>query len=145
MNWDDITDLMGCDDPDEVEAAFERGEQLVGVALLGLSLSVPDADRVGPLVVRALQSDRREVRLQGLTALGHIARLTGRVDQLLLNALRALMRNPDSEIKEHAGMVADDIWIFVPHSQLPWWMRARSVVHALGWWFVKRWWDITEK
>jgi hypothetical protein len=145
LDWENSADLMGCDDPREVEAAFERGEPLVGVAVLGLSLSVPDADGVGPLVMRAMRSSSREIRLQGLTALSHMVRLTGEIDRPALELLRSMTRDPDQEIKEHAGTVAGDVWIFVPHSGLPAWLRARATIRTLHWWLLQCWWTITRQ
>ncbi len=143
MDWENGSDLSGCDDPAEVEDAFERGERFVGIALIGVSLSVPDAGRVGPLVLRALHSGSKETRLQGLTALSHMVRLTGEVDRPTLEVLRALLRSPDQEIKEHADSVAADVWIFTPHSRLPIWLRARATIRALRWWLEQCWWTIT--
>ncbi|MEU8265620.1 hypothetical protein AB0B89_00520 [Sphaerisporangium sp. NPDC049002] len=112
---------------------------------MGLALCVPDAGVVEPLVVRALRSDRVRVRLEGLTALSHMVRITGEVDQSTLKLLRSLMRSPDPEVKEHAGRVARDVWIFVPHFRLPAWLWVRATVRALRWWLVNRWWGITGK
>ncbi|GAA3841105.1 hypothetical protein GCM10022226_74450 [Sphaerisporangium flaviroseum] len=145
MDWENGSDLIGCDDPGQVEAAFQRGERLVGIAVMGLALCVPDAGVVEPLVVRALWSDSVRVRLEGLTALSHIVRITGEVDWSTLKRLRSLMRSPDPEVREHAGRVAGDVWIYVPHFRLPAWLWVRATARAVRWWLVNRWWGITGK
>ncbi|MFC4589853.1 hypothetical protein [Sphaerisporangium corydalis] len=143
LDWENGSDLIRCDDPREVEAAFERGERFVGIAVMGLALSVADAGVVEPLVVRAMRSARVEVRLQGLTALSHMARITGEVDRTTLALLRTLMRSPDAQVEEHARHVVGDIWIFVPHSRLPAWLHVRARIRALRFWLERCWWGIT--
>ncbi|MET8160961.1 hypothetical protein ABZT47_31770 [Sphaerisporangium sp. NPDC005289] len=145
MDWENSADLMGCDDPAEVEAAFERGEPLVGVAVMGLSLCVPDAHGVEPLVVRAMRSGSREVRLQGLTALSHKVRLTGEVGREALEVLHTLLHSPDTDVREHARRVAGDVWIFVPHMRLPAWLWVRATVRRVRWGLEYCWWTITGK
>jgi hypothetical protein len=75
MNWQKSSALLGTDRPEEVDAAFARGEPLVGVAVIGLALTHPDPGAVLPRVARAMESADKEVRRQGIVALAHVARL----------------------------------------------------------------------
>ncbi|GII76854.1 hypothetical protein Sru01_18360 [Sphaerisporangium rufum] len=145
LDWEEGSDLIGCDDPAEVEAAFERGERFVGIAVMGLALCVPDAGVVEPFVVRALRSDRVRVRLEGLTALSHMVRINGEVDRATLDLLRGLLKSSNPEVKEHADTVAGDVWIFVPHRRLPAWLWVRATIRRVRWWLVLCWWTITRK
>ncbi|MFI0150313.1 hypothetical protein [Streptomyces lydicus] len=52
MNWRDSSALLGTDRPEEVDAAFERGEELVGVAVIGLALTHPHATAILPDLLR---------------------------------------------------------------------------------------------
>jgi hypothetical protein len=119
VNWSDYTALMGIGRPEEVDAAFDRGEDMVGVAVIGLAMSHPDPAVSSPRVARALDHNRIEVRRQGATALAHVARIHGVVSRECLEVLR---RHPD-EVAE------DDLWTFVEHRRLPvwlWWRRLRA-------------------
>jgi hypothetical protein len=119
MNWRDFSALMGTDRPEDVDAAFDRGEDMVGVSVIGLSLSHPDPQVTLRRVARALDHNRIEVRRQGATALAHVARLHGVVSRECLEVLR---RHPN-EVAE------DDLWTFIPHHKLPawlWWRRIRT-------------------
>ncbi|MFI7698796.1 hypothetical protein [Nonomuraea sp. NPDC049480] len=140
MDWRTGEGLIGCDEPDEVDMAFDRGEPYVGVAVIGLALNVLDVDVVAPRAIRALSSDARETRGQGLTALSHMARLNGKVDAVSVEMLRALLKDP--EYREIAANYATDIWIYVPHRDVPMWLRWWSykfvIRHRLAIW----WWSI---
>ncbi|MFE2539639.1 hypothetical protein [Actinacidiphila glaucinigra] len=114
MNWADSSALMGTDRPEEVDAAFERGEPLVGVAVIGLALTHPDADAILPRVARALEAPHEELRHQGVVALAHVARLHATVDDRCLELLRGLPPGTEAH---------DDILTFVPLRRLPWWLR----------------------
>ncbi|AOP48769.1 hypothetical protein [Streptomyces lydicus] len=123
MNWQDSSALLGTDRPEEVDAAFERGEELVGVAVIGLALTHPDATAVLPRVARALDralasSDPR-LRHQGVVALAHTARLHRTVDRRCLDLLRRCPRGGEAD---------DDLWAYVPRRRLPWWLWR----HRLG-------------
>jgi hypothetical protein len=74
MDWLDGTGLLGADDPDEVDKAFDRAEPHVGVAVIGLALNHPDADTVLARVNRTPEAEDSALRRQGLVALGHTAR-----------------------------------------------------------------------
>lgn len=118
MNWRSFAALMGTDRPEDVEAAFARDEALVGVSVIGLALSHPDPFVVLPLVARALDHNRLEVREQGATALAHVARIHGVVSAECLAVLR---RYPNSTAE-------DDLWTFIPHRRLPLWLWWRVLV-----------------
>ncbi|MFD8549664.1 hypothetical protein [Streptomyces sp. NPDC059649] len=123
MNWQVSGALLGTDRPEEVDAALERGEELVGVAVIGLALTHPDPAAILPRVARALEralesSDHR-LRHQGLVALAHTARLHGTVDRPCLDLLRRCPRGTEAD---------DDLWAYVPRRRLPWWLWR----HRLG-------------
>ncbi|WP_199808043.1 hypothetical protein [Streptomyces sp. NRRL F-2580] len=99
--------------PEQVLAAFERGERGVGVAVIALALNHPDPAAVLPVVARALESADREVRRQGVVALAHVARLHRTVDRRCLALLRRCPRGNEAD---------DDLWSFVPHRELPLWL-----------------------
>ncbi|MEV4378230.1 hypothetical protein [Streptosporangium sp. NPDC049644] len=122
MDWANIQhDPTRC--ADQVDAAFDRGDPLVGVAVIGLSLCHDDAKVIAPRARRAIASGKQELRCQGLTAVSHMVRRTGEIDDVTLETLRLLLRDPDPVIREYAGdSVVADVWIFVPHSRLPGWL-----------------------
>ncbi|WP_143681761.1 hypothetical protein [Actinacidiphila glaucinigra] len=94
MNWADSSALMGTDRPEEVDAAFERGEPLVGVAVIGLALTHPDADAILPRVARALEAPHEELRHQGVVALAHVARLQPPSTTAAWNCCEACRQGP---------------------------------------------------
>ncbi|MFE4990407.1 hypothetical protein ACFRH4_03500 [Streptomyces mirabilis] len=61
-NWADGTGLLGMDQPGEIDAAFERGEPHVGVAVIGLALNHSDPVAILPRIAHALRSDAEELR-----------------------------------------------------------------------------------
>lgn len=65
LDWENGTGLIGVDDPAIVDAAFERGERHVGVAVIGLALNHPDPDTILPRVARALRATDPELQRQG--------------------------------------------------------------------------------
>ncbi|MGW6841834.1 hypothetical protein [Streptomyces sp. NPDC054958] len=112
-DWRSGSNLLGVDRPDVVLAAFERGEPMVGVAVIGLALNHADPAAVLPVVARAWESADREVRRQGVIALAHVARLHHTVDRRCLELLRRCPRGNEAD---------DDLWSFVPHRELPLWL-----------------------
>ncbi|WP_051798675.1 hypothetical protein [Streptomyces sp. NRRL S-337] len=125
MNWRETGALLGTDRPEEVDAAFERGEELLGVAVIGLALTHPDPAAILPRVARtlerSLESSDHRLRHQGLVALAHTARLHGTVDRRCLDLLRRCPRGTEAD---------DDLWAYVPRRRLPWWLWR----HRLGAW-----------
>ncbi|MGW1216264.1 hypothetical protein ACWD5F_42195 [Streptomyces sp. NPDC002499] len=118
FDWRSGEGLSGIDDPDAVDAAFERGEEHLGTAVIGLAMTCPP-DVASPRVVRAMQVldvPRREL---AFTAAGIVARLHGDLTPELYGALRA----------EGPGGVAEnsirDVLTFVPFRRLPPWFKWR--------------------
>ncbi|MEU1484376.1 hypothetical protein [Streptomyces sp. NPDC005752] len=130
MNWRSISALMGTDRPEEVDAAFDRAEELVGVALIGLALNHPDAEAILPRVARALESEGDELRHQGRVALAHVARLHSTVNRRCLQLLRAHPRGSEAD---------DDLWGHVPHRRLPWWLWRHHLGERAAWLLRDRW------
>jgi hypothetical protein len=138
VEWASIQhDPMGC--ADQVDAAFDRDDPSVGVAVIGLSLCHDDAEVIAPRARRAIVSGKRELRCQGLTAVSHMVRRTGEIDDVTLETIRPLLRDPDPMVREHAGSIVADVWIFVPHPRLPDWLSRRQRLQSIKWWFVMRW------
>ncbi|GII91902.1 hypothetical protein [Sinosporangium siamense] len=125
MNWMTGEGLIGCDDPSEVDAAFDRKEHHVGAAVIGLALNCPDVAIVAPRAVRALASGRPETINQGLTALSHMVRINHSVDKGSLAHLRLMLK--DKDLRKTAELYAADICIYVAHGSLPLWLRMWSL------------------
>lgn len=53
-NWESGEGLLGIDDPADWDAAFERGEQHLGTAVIGLAFNCSLED-ASPRIVRAMQ------------------------------------------------------------------------------------------
>ncbi|MEU7894201.1 hypothetical protein AB0B45_15230 [Nonomuraea sp. NPDC049152] len=123
MDWNSPGELMGCDDPVEVDAGFDRGEPLIGVAVIGLALNVLDPSAVAPRLHRAMRNLDSQVRYSGALSVGHMARLNGSVDGTSLMLLRELLGDP--EVGGTAEDALEDVWIYVKRSTLPGWLRRR--------------------
>ncbi|MFF6949780.1 hypothetical protein ACFZAD_14140 [Streptomyces iakyrus] len=119
-DWESGHGLLGLDDPEEWDAAFERGEAHLGTAVIGLALNCSLAD-VSPRIIRAMQLPDAGQRGYAVTATGHAARLHGELSPELFAALRA----------EDSGGVAEDAigdtLTFVPFRKLPPWFKRRWV------------------
>jgi hypothetical protein len=124
--------LLGLDDPEEWDAAFERGEAGLGTAVIGLAFHCTPAE-VSPRIIRAMRLPDAGQRGFAFTAAGHAARLNGELTPELYAALRA----------EGPGGVAEhpirDVLTFVPLRRLPWWFRWRWAYAAVrdgleAWW-----------
>ncbi|QIQ01537.1 hypothetical protein [Streptomyces liangshanensis] len=83
------------------------------MAVIALALNHADADAILPRVNRALESENAETRRQGVIALAHTARLHRTADRRSLDLLRDFPRGNEAD---------DDLWSFVAHRQLPWWL-----------------------
>ncbi|MGW7383475.1 hypothetical protein [Streptomyces sp. NPDC054794] len=117
-DWESGEGLLGIDDPAEWDAAFERGEQHLGTAVIGLAFQC-SLDEASPRIVRAMQLSDRDQRGYAFTAAGTAARLNGEVTPELYAALRA---------EGHRGLAEnaiDDTLTFVPFRQLPPWFKWR--------------------
>lgn len=129
-SWKDGTGLLAIDDPGLVDAAFERGEPHTGVAVIGLALNHGDPAVILPRVARAMGSQSPELRRQGTVALAHAARLHRSIDQRCLALLRARPRGNEAD---------DDLWSFVPHRRLPWWLWRHHLPTTAAYWLWERW------
>lgn len=121
LDWESGHGLLGIDDPAAVDAAFERGEQHIGAAVIGLALTCPP-EVASPRILRAMRVLDTSRREYAFTAAGTVARLHGELTPELYAALRA----------EGAGGVAEnaigDTLTFVPFRQLPAWFKWQWVL-----------------
>ena len=131
-DWETGEGLLGIDDPAEVDAAFERGEQRLGTAVIGLAFNC-SLEEASPRIVRAMQLPDAGQRGFAFTAAGHAARLNGELPPELFAALRV----------EGPGGVAEhpirDTLAYVPFRKLPPWFKWRWVYVTVrdkleGWW-----------
>lgn len=132
LHWRDGSTLRWIEEPEEVDRAFGRGEPLVGVAVIALALNHADADAILARVGKALEAEDPEVRRQGVIALAHVARLHRTVDRRCLDLLRGCPRGNEAD---------DDLWSFVAHRRLPWWLWRHHITQRLTWLFRDRWRD----
>ncbi|NEA68185.1 hypothetical protein [Streptomyces sp. SID12488] len=119
-DWESGKGLLGIDDPAEWDAAFERGEQHLGTAAIGLAFQC-SLDEASPRIVRAMQLPDRDERGFAFTAAGTVARLNGELTPELYSALRAV---------GHRGLAetaVDDTLTFVPFRDLPPWFKWRKI------------------
>ncbi|KIZ14531.1 hypothetical protein [Streptomyces natalensis] len=116
-DWETGDGVIDIRDPDEIDAAFDRGERHVGTAVIGMVLHGEDIAVLAPRVERAMRSPDPYVRQLGCVAAGDMARLYTTLSPGIYAVLRA----------EGLGGVADsairDTLTFIPFRQLPWWMR----------------------
>ncbi|MEU8002171.1 hypothetical protein AB0B66_13490 [Catellatospora sp. NPDC049111] len=134
LNWDDSSALMGTDRPEEIDEALLRGEEMLGVAVIGLSLTHPDARQILPRIADVLEAAMaagdRELCRQAVLSLGHTGRLHGVTDARCLELLRRQPRGNTAD---------DDLWSFVPHRELPWWLWRHHLPRILRWYLWRRW------
>lgn len=122
-DWETGKGLLGLDDPGEWDAAFERGEQHLGTAVIGLAFNCTLAE-ASPRIVRAMQLPDVAQRGFAFTAAGAAARLNGALTPELYAALRAEGPGRRS-IAENA---IDDTLDYVPFRDLPLWLKWWKVV-----------------
>ncbi|GHB85788.1 hypothetical protein GCM10010306_095780 [Streptomyces umbrinus] len=122
-DWGSGEGLLGLDDPDEWDAAFERGEPHLGTAVIGLAFQC-SLEEASPRIVRAMRLSDRDQRGFAFTAAGVAARLNGELTPELYAALRAEGTGRMS-IAENA---IDDTLDHVPFRQLPLWLKWWKVV-----------------
>ncbi|WP_433349670.1 hypothetical protein [Micromonospora sp. CA-111912] len=130
LDWERGGNLNRCRELGDVDAAFDRGEERVGAALIALVYNNLDTDAVLPRVARGLRSPNPEIRRQSLLALMHTARLHGRVDATALDLLHGLLYDctPISvgspyEVRGTAAQTVGDLQAFLPSEQLPAWVN----------------------
>ncbi|MFF7469408.1 hypothetical protein [Streptomyces sp. NPDC008092] len=134
MRWETGEGLLGLDDPAEWDAAFERGEDRLGTAVIGLAFHCP-LEEASPRIVRMTGLPHGLQRTNAFVAAGHAARLNGRLTPELFAALRA----------EGLGGVAEhpirDTLTFVPFRDLPPWFKRRwvylTVRDKLEYWWLR--------
>ncbi|MGW1794398.1 hypothetical protein ACWCQN_00005 [Streptomyces sp. NPDC001984] len=131
-DWESGEGLLGIDDPEEWDAAFERGESRLGTAVIGLAFNC-SLEEASPRIVRAKRLPDRNQRGFAFTAAGAAARINGCLTPELYAALRA--EGP----KGLAVHAIDDTLTFVPFRELPPWFKWRWVVTTVrnkleGWW-----------
>ncbi|MBW8735729.1 MAG: hypothetical protein JF621_00855 [Streptomyces turgidiscabies] len=119
-DWESGKGLLGIDDPAEWDAAFERGEQHLGTAAIGLAFQC-SLDEASPRIVRAMQLPDRDQRGFAFTAAGTAARLNGELTPELYAALRAVGHRGVAET------AVDDTLTFVPFRDLPPWFKWRKI------------------
>lgn len=131
-DWVTGEGLAGIDDPGAADAAFERGAQHLGTAVIGLAHTCPP-EVAAPRIVRAMRQLEGPERGYAFTAAGTVARLHGALTPQLYAALRA--EGPGGNA-EHA---LRDTLTFVPFKDLPWWFKRRSLLtgprdRVVSWW-----------
>ncbi|MFB6549125.1 hypothetical protein [Streptomyces sp. NPDC056405] len=131
-DWGSGEGLLGLDNPEEWDGAFERGEDHLGTAAIGLAFNC-SLEEASPRIVRSMRLSDAAQRGFAFTAAGHAARLNGALTPELFAALRA----------EGPGGIADfpirDTLGFVPFRKLPPWFKRRWVYMTVrdrleGWW-----------
>jgi hypothetical protein len=124
---------MDIADPAEIDAAFERGEQHVGTAVVGLALHSEDFAEIAPRVERALYSADPKVRQLAFVAAGDTARRFGKLTPAIYRMLRG----------EGLGGAADtaikDALTFIPFRDLPWWFKRTSLFLSVRNFLEARW------
>ncbi|WP_405817370.1 hypothetical protein OG241_22885 [Streptomyces sp. NBC_01390] len=131
-DWKSGEGLLGLDDPEEWDAAFERGEDHLGTAVIGLAFQC-SLEEASPRIARAMRLPDIGQRGFAFTAAGHAARLNGELTPELYAALRA--EGPGG-IAEHP--IRDTLG-FVPFRKLPPWFKRRWVLVTVrnkleSWW-----------
>ncbi|MFF4549122.1 hypothetical protein ACFY1J_33630 [Streptomyces sp. NPDC001406] len=131
-DWESGEGLVRIDDPSDVDAAFERGEQRLGTAVIGLAFNCA-LEEASPRIVRAMRLSDPNERGFAFTAAGVAARTNGALTPELYETLRA--EGP----RGFAEDAIKDTLTFVPFRDLPtWfkWWKVRSAVRnkLAGWW-----------
>ncbi|MGW4911201.1 hypothetical protein [Streptomyces sp. NPDC004270] len=134
MDWETGEGLPALDDPAEWDAAFERGADHLGTAVIGLAFHCP-LEAASPRIVKVMGFPDGLQRTNAFVAAGHVARLNRRLTPELFEALRA----------EGLGGVAEhpirDTLTFVPYrDRPPWFKRLRvyvTVRNKLEYWWLR--------
>ncbi|NUP20472.1 MAG: hypothetical protein HOZ81_31200 [Streptomyces sp.] len=120
-DWETGEGVSAIDDPADWDAAYERGEQHLGTAAIGLAFNC-SLEEASPRIIKAMELPDRGQRGFAYTAAGTAARLNGALTPELYAALRA---------EGHRGIAKnaiDDTLDYVPFRQLPPWFKWRKVV-----------------
>ncbi|MFD6292379.1 hypothetical protein [Streptomyces sp. NPDC060205] len=134
-DWGGDESPLRFDDPVEWDAAYERGEDSLGSAAIGLAFNCSLAE-ASPRIVRAMQLPDIGQRGFAFTAAGTAARLNGELTPELYAALRAEGHGRRS-MAENA---IDDTLDHVAFRQLPpwfkWQMVRMTVQNKLEYWWM---------
>ena len=133
FDWGTGNGLLGISNPHDVDAAFERGEPHVGIALIGLVLNECDFEEISPRIVRALDSPSVPLILQGLVATGHAARIYRKLSGEIYRRVRLL------EKEGVADAAMSDIMEYIPFSDLPVWIKHKKLIQNTQWLLYLRW------
>ncbi|WP_235787137.1 hypothetical protein [Streptomyces mutabilis] len=125
-NWQTGEGLPALDDPEEWDAAYERGAQHLGTAAIGLALTC-SLERASPHVVKAMRLPDTTQCAFAFTAAGTAARINGALTPELYAVLRA--EGPDR--RSIAVKAIDGTLAFVPFRRLPTSLKCRSVVSTV--------------
>ncbi|MGW5563935.1 hypothetical protein ACWEWD_11005 [Streptomyces tendae] len=125
-NWETGERLLALNDPEEWDAAFDRGERGLGTAAIGLAFNCP-LEEASPRIVRAMRLPDLAQRGFAFTAAGTAARLNGALTPELYAALRA--EGPGR--RSIAVNAIADTLTFVPFRRLPMWLKCWSVVSTV--------------
>jgi len=117
-DWGSGEGLLGLDNPEEWDGAFERGEDHLGTAAIGLAFNC-SLEEASPRIARAMRLPDAAQRGFAFTAAGTAARLNGELTPELYAALRA--EGPGR--KSIAVNAIDDTLDYVPFRQLPLWLK----------------------
>ena len=126
-DWRTGEGLLALNDPEEWDAAFDRGERSLGTAAIGLAFNCT-LEEASPRIVRAMGLADVAQRGFAFTAAGTAARLNGALTPELYAALRA--EGPGR--RSIAVNAIADTLTFVPFRRLPTWLKCWSVVSAVG-------------
>ncbi|MBQ1094845.1 hypothetical protein KBY55_01680 [Streptomyces sp. b94] len=122
-DWGSGEGLLGLDSPEEWDGAFERGEDHLGTAAIGLAFNCA-LEEASPRIVRAMRLPDAAQRGFAFTAAGTAARLNGELTPELFAALRA--EGPGR--KSIAVNAINDTLDYVPFRQLPLWLKWWTLV-----------------
>ncbi|MEU9633385.1 hypothetical protein ACGFZZ_01545 [Streptomyces tendae] len=125
-NWETGERLLTLNDPEEWDAAFDRGARGLGTAAIGLAFNCP-LEEASPRIVRAMRLPDPVQRGFAFTAAGTAARLNGALTPELYAALRA--EGPGR--RSIAVNAINDTLTFVPFRRLPTWLKCWSVVSTV--------------
>lgn len=143
-DWESGAGLLGLDDLEEWDAAFERGERPLGTAAIGLAFNC-SLEEASPRIIRAMRLPDRAQRGFAFTAAGAAARLNNALTPELYEALCAEGR------RGFAENAINDTLTFVPFRDLPprfkWWNVRSTVSNKLLRWLLwpqDTFWEIRE-
>ncbi|GAA3357151.1 hypothetical protein [Saccharopolyspora gregorii] len=133
MNWDTGEGLLAVEDPRVVDAAFDRGERHVGVAVVGISLNWDRQEDISIRIQRAAESEDRETQRMAFTALGHVVRRFRSLDSVLDSVIYRFRSSSLSEV------AMDDVLQYIPFWQMPLWLKKVWLSRTLRWNLLDRW------